>query len=390
MNMFQFTRPLLPLVLPLAFACAGVGLVACGGSDSGDAAEAAVASGGSAGSAGSSAAGAAGTAGAAGGAGGGTAGMAGALPTQFGTYIELGDSISDKGGNGPFFYDLFFQNDDAAYPAWAGMDLKTKFGVQQHVHGSKAGAESIDMPGQVDKLPTSLPGPVLVSITIGGNDVQSNAADIVQGKDGPARDKFRARFQQFLGKLKEPGRFGAGVEVYVLEADIYDPSDGQGNFAEAKCPGILAIFPKQPTDGFIKNWNDIVVEEVSKAGIVLPAHDTFYGHGISNKTDGWYNADCIHPNKRGHHEMRRLFWKTLTGKDGPALSLRRRGAALVRVAPLFRQTLAPRAQLSAPSAAATAARASIFAPEATSARATADTVVTTSDALTAPMWPMRK
>lgn len=289
--------------------------VACGGST--DDTPAQSSAGGSAGSSagGSSAGGSSAGGSSAGGssAGGSTA----SLPTKFGSYVELGDSISDKGGSGPFFYDLLFSNDDAAYPAWKGMDLKTVFGIEQHVHGSKGGAQTIDMPGQVKALPASLPGPVLVTITIGGNDMQTNALDIINGKDMVARDRFRTKHQEFLGLLKAPDRFGPGVQVYIFEADVYDPTGGKGDFADHNCPGLLSLFPKTPSDSFFGGWNAILVEEVSKAGTVAPLHDTFYQHGIGAGGDSWFSKDCIHPNKPGHHEIRRMFWKTITGKDGP-------------------------------------------------------------------------
>ena len=106
-----------------------------------------------------------------------------ALPTAFGSYIELGDSISDGGGEPPFFYNLLFSNDDVNYPTWSGLDLKTRFNVQQHVHGAVAGAQTKDVPGQVTKLPASLPGPVLITITIGGNDITNNAVAVIQNND---------------------------------------------------------------------------------------------------------------------------------------------------------------------------------------------------------------
>ena len=50
-----------------------------------------------------------------------------------------------------------------------------------------------------------------------------------------------------LGELTTPGRFGAGVKVKVLLTNIYDPSDGNGNFTYsktgAKCPAPLAYYP---------------------------------------------------------------------------------------------------------------------------------------------------
>src|SRR6185436_6857438 len=128
----------------------------------------------------------------------------------------------------PFFYDLLAANDDGVYPEWKGKDLKSRYGeALQVVHNAKGGAVSGDLPAQVAKLPASLPGPVVVTITIGGNDMQVNIVNILQGKDQPQRDKFRANLGKALTELTMPDRFGPGVEVHVFEADIYDPSDGK-------------------------------------------------------------------------------------------------------------------------------------------------------------------
>ncbi len=289
------------------------GSLACSGSDSGnDITPPGVGAGG--GGLGGAGAGATAGSGAAGlGGVGGTTPSSG-VPTTFGTYIELGDSISDGGGKGPFFYDLLYQNDDAKYPAWAGKDLKTRFNVQKHVHGSKGGATSQNMKAQVDALPSDLPGPVFVSVTIGGNDMQKYALDILQGKDEQDKAAFRQNLAKYLDALKAPGRFGDGVEVFVFAADIYDPSDGAGDFKNY-CGGVLGAFPITPTDGFWAAWNGIVTEETTQRGYqVLPLHATFMGHGISHTADGtgWFVADCIHPNTVGHNEIRKMYWKALT------------------------------------------------------------------------------
>lgn len=52
----------------------------------------------------------------------------------------LGDSISDRGAKGPFFYDLLHQNDDTTYPTWKGHDLATRFPGLQYVHAAVAGS----------------------------------------------------------------------------------------------------------------------------------------------------------------------------------------------------------------------------------------------------------
>jgi hypothetical protein len=63
------------------------------------------------------------------------------MPTMdsLGTYIALGDSISDLGGTGPFFYDLLLNNDDTTYPAQKGHDLSTRFPGIRYDHRAVAG-----------------------------------------------------------------------------------------------------------------------------------------------------------------------------------------------------------------------------------------------------------
>ena len=101
------------------------------------------------------------------------------------------------------------------------------------------------------------------------------------------------------------------------KTDIYDPSDGTGDLSS--CPAPHSYFPKTPSDPAFARWNQVVNDEVGKysGAFVEPLHDTFHGHGVVS-TDNWFYSDCIHPKKIGHHELRRMMWKALTGQDGPA------------------------------------------------------------------------
>ncbi len=54
--------------------------------------------------------------------------------------------------------------------------------------------------------------------------------------------------------------------------------------------------------------NDSGEAAMSEAGVLLKA--TLPG-GF-----GSY-LDCIHPTRKGQHEIRRMMWKVLTGQDGP-------------------------------------------------------------------------
>src|SRR5277367_3155725 len=111
--------------------------------------------------------GAGGSGGGGGGGGGGT--PVGLVPSggSLGTYIVLGDSISDQGGNAPFFYDSLHT------------DLMAKWPSIMYVHAAVGGAitdtYSDGMPvgaptlaSQITGLATSYPGDILITITIGG------------------------------------------------------------------------------------------------------------------------------------------------------------------------------------------------------------------------------
>ena len=219
----------------------------------------------------------------------------------FKSYVILGDSISDRGGTGPFFYDLLAD------------DLKTKLGDITVAKHSKAGARSSGLPDQVKSVPSELPGPVAVSVTIGGNDMQAAALEILNGTDAEARAAFQANLTAAYDELTKEGRFGAGVKVTIFHSTMYDPTDGEGNFGEAGCPGYLAAIPKQPTAAFWDNWNNAAAEVIAKYGLAVVTVDTrgkFQGHGVGKPKDGtsWFVEDCIHPNTYGHEELRKLFF----------------------------------------------------------------------------------
>jgi lysophospholipase L1-like esterase len=212
----------------------------------------------------------------------------------------------------PFFYDLLAQNDDAKWPASAGLDLKTKYPGITVVKNSKAGATTNGLITQVDGLPATLEGPVLVTITIGGNDVQSALGSILtSGSDAKQRATFQTNLDNALGKLTAADR----VQVTVLLANVYDPSDGSGNFTYqgTKCPGALGYWPSgNATDPLLGPWEQIMIDTSAKYPQVklLDLHTRFHGHGVA-ASPTWFVNDCIHPNAPGHDQVRGLFWDAI-------------------------------------------------------------------------------
>jgi lysophospholipase L1-like esterase len=236
----------------------------------------------------------------------------------YATYVILGDSISDGGGQGPFFYDLLVSNDDTLYPSWHGKDLKTRYGIDAShvVKASKAGAVSGDLAGQLANVPHDLPGPVLVTITIGGNDMTAAFVDILQGKDAPDVAAMKSNIDAALAEIHSPDRFGAGVTATVFEANVYDPSDDvAANFVS--CPAPLSFVPStfDITTTF-STWNGTIASSIAATGDVdVDSHALFLGHGAEKPSDGtrWFYTDCIHPNQPGHDELRQAFWSAITG-----------------------------------------------------------------------------
>ena len=272
------------------------------------------ATGGSAGSAGAGTGGSAG-AGAGGSAGsgnggtgaggtGGTGGGQSANLATLGSLVVLGDSMSDGGGVGPFYYNLLQQ------------DLSAKYGTIQYKNNAESGSKTGALKGQVNALPGTLAGPVAVCITSGGNDMKAQIAAIITGTDGPARAQMGQNIAEALDLLLAPGRFGAGVAVHVFEANIYDPSDGQGNYSQHNCnfgQGLPAI----PTDTYFANWNGEIASQVAAKGqFVADIHGYFRFHGF-NHPPSWYHTDCTHPNTTGHDQLRRYFYFQITGGELP-------------------------------------------------------------------------
>lgn len=147
-----------------------------------------------------------------------------------------------------------------------------------------------------------------MTITSGGNDLKDALVEAATGLDALLVARMQGHIAAALDGLND--RFGdRGLTVYL--ANVYDSSDGRGNFGLhcrfARRLGAIVI----PTDPIFERWNAAHAAETERTGQVLvDLHSAFYGHGY-NSDDNWYAEDCTHPNRRGHHELRALFWDHL-------------------------------------------------------------------------------
>jgi lysophospholipase L1-like esterase len=225
--------------------------------------------------------------------------------TTLGTLVILGDSIGDGGGGSPFYYDLLKG------------DLGKRYGSIGYQHAAVSGSKTSDLSNQIDALPAKLAGPVAVCITSGGNDMKAVFPQVVTGTDGAARTAMGDNIKRALDKLLAPGRFGAGVEVHVYEGNIYDASDGAGDFGSHGCKFVPAGYPASPSDKYFDAWNSVIATQVTAhKQMSADMHTYFYGHGYKVSPD-WYATDCTHPSTLGHDNLRRLFYFEITGEKLP-------------------------------------------------------------------------
>lgn len=219
--------------------------------------------------------------------------------------VVLGDSIGDGGGQPPFYYNLL------------RADLEAEFGPGfQYVNNAQSGSETDALLNQAKSLPKQLPGPVAVVITSGGNDMKAALPQILGGLDGPLKQQVAANIDAALAELLAPGRFGPGVEVRVFEGNVYDASDGEGNYSEGNCAFGQGL-PPIPTDMYFDSWNGAIRDAVlAREQTPVEMHMHFYGHGYNNPPN-WYAGDCTHPSTLGHDQLRRLFYYQITGEMLP-------------------------------------------------------------------------
>ncbi len=238
-----------------------------------------------------------------------------ARPGRAGAVVFLGDSISDGGGQAPFFYNLLVRNDDALFPSWRGRDLATRYPGIRVVHSAMSGSTTAGLVGQVRGLPNNLQGDVIVTVTSGGNDMKDAIVQVFAGVDAGARAMMAANLRRALDELMRPGRLGAG-RAYLFEGNIYDASDGRGDYF-GRCPFASRLPLTVPSDAYFARWNGVITDEVrAHGGFAVDMHGLFRGHGYASG-EPWYMTDCTHPNRLGHHQLRRHFWQVITGESPP-------------------------------------------------------------------------
>lgn len=246
-----------------------------------------------------------------------------ALPGSPSTVIFAGDSITagagSPGTDGDFTSLLV--NNTGAWPAWDGADLTTRYPGIDVVDISGGGAwTGTVLNDQIDRFEeqVTLPfeGEVLVVITVGGNDLQSVLLDPSSVEERV--EKTVGNWGEIAEYFLDDQRFPDGATV--LMANVYEPTDAVGQVAD--CFYGLDISSLLPS---LHDTNQQLRGLAEGMGFsALDMRGTFLGHGFHHSDpitayydeddpSLWLANDCIHPNPRGHHEIRAMFWRAIAG-----------------------------------------------------------------------------
>jgi hypothetical protein len=174
---------------------------------------------------------------------------------------------------------------------------------------------------QIPKLPTANSNTLaMVVITSGGNDLIHNYGRTPpreQAMYGAAFDEAKPWIENFSQRMDEmvdqiEKHFSGRCEIFI--ADIYDPTDGQGDIQRTGLPEW------KDAAKILGAYNEVIHGAAKKNPHVhvVNMREGFMGHGIHctqfwTKTYDlkdphyWYYVNLEDPNERGYDALRRLF-----------------------------------------------------------------------------------
>ena len=230
-------------------------------------------------------------------------------------YVALGDSISiDEyaGGPGRGGASLLARNRDDDFPQWRGRDLATvRPDLAFALLAVDGGTTGTLLDRQLPRLAALDVRPVVVTLTVGGNDVLAAYGDTPAARAIGAR--VRERVHEALGRLRE-----RAPDAALVVGTVYDPSDGTGDAERVGLPP----WPDVPL--VLAELNDALrVVAAEHGAAVAEIAERFLGHGLSRGDPAqsaprprdrelWY-CSVIEPNAWGASGVRGAFWSALDG-----------------------------------------------------------------------------
>jgi lysophospholipase L1-like esterase len=246
-------------------------------------------------------------------------------PTAPVRLVFLGDSITAGSGASKTslqYTSLLQENEGSRWQGYNKEDLESMFGnIDEVIDVSVGGATTATMKSQqipalkqqLGTLPAQ--GETIIVFTIGGNDAQgalnpfANAQQVINSA-------FK-NFDAMIDTLTDPTVFAETPHIYAT--NIYEPSGGVG---KSSCFMGIDYSDKLPV---LDDYNARLAELGQERGFaVVDLHGQFLDHNVNaedpsnpnydaDDATNWFYDDCIHPNDRGHHELRRLFVAAIDG-----------------------------------------------------------------------------
>jgi len=230
--------------------------------------------------------------------------------TGFDNYVGLGDSISIDdyaGGPGRGAISLLYRNRDDAFPDWRGRDLLSLNPRARLHYLATDGATTVTvLERQMPLVPDDLGERILVTLTVGGNDL------LLAWSAGSLDRRFVDDAFDRIVRIVEAVECRCN-SCRILVGTVYDPTDGTGSLADGP--------PDPQALAHLHRFNERIATLGEREGVaVADIHAHFLGHGARHADaggphhrpgrTGWYVLD-IEPNERGAHEVRRVFWEIL-------------------------------------------------------------------------------
>jgi lysophospholipase L1-like esterase len=238
--------------------------------------------------------------------------------------LGLGDSVTQGLGASPglTYFTRLHKNPPDEFPEMNGLHLRAVFPHLEPVNLAISGTTSIEcVDYQLAKLqPYDTDTFGVVVMTTGGNDVIHNYGRTPprEGAMYGARineigewvTNFSKRLDTIRDRLRET--FPGGCHLFV--ANIYDPTDGDGDIVLAGLPAwpggleVIAAYNKTIAE-FAERHEDVTLIDMRKEFLGHGVHCTHFWHREYRSTDPhyWYWDNLEDPNDRGYDAIRRLF-----------------------------------------------------------------------------------
>lgn len=238
--------------------------------------------------------------------------------------VGLGDSVTAGFGTTPehSYFSRVVSNPPDELPDMTGLCLRSVFPNLKTLNLSVSGTISAEhVEEQLPRLAKAGPETLgIVLMTTGGNDLIHNygrsppregamyGARLEEAK--PWIASFEKRLDGMIRSIRD--RFPGGCHLFI--ADIFDPTDGEGDIEHAGLPA----WPEG--EAVLGAYNEVIHRTAGKFDFVhvVGMHDAFLGHGIHCRRSGgkhyrsedpyyWYYSNLEDPNDRGYDAIRRLF-----------------------------------------------------------------------------------